>query len=219
MFFDGEREREQLFDVLLDAFGGLFVEGFVGQLAFEGPGCVEAEVDADVAVLLVAAGVEVRAEADDANAGGLEAPEGVEAGGVRFGGPEAPAHLELVGGVVVELLGGFGDGVFGEGRFDVGGGLGAIGFHSLIVIDALIDGGFGPVDGVGAGGDDAGELAVGAAFSGDQSELAEDAGERGGERLEAEVRIPETEIELIGHVSLIVERGGTAASGGGGMRR
>ena len=38
---------------------------------------------------------------------------------VVFGGPELPPHLELVGHVVVELLGGFGDGVFDDGVFEV----------------------------------------------------------------------------------------------------
>ena len=193
VLFDGEGEGEEFFDVLLNAPGGLFVEGLV-LCAFEGPGCVEAEVDADVAVLFVAAEVEVGAEADDADADGLEAPGGVEAGGGGFRDPEAPAHFELVGGVVVELLGGFGDCVFGEG------GVGLGGVAAFVVdVDALVDGGFCPVDGIGAGSGDAGELGLSAAFTGDGDELTEHADERVGQGLETEVREPEAEVELVGH--------------------
>ena len=193
VFFDGESEGEKLFDVLLNPLGGLFVEGLV-LCTFEGPGSVEAEVDADVAVLLVRAEVEVGAEANDANADGLEAPSGVEAGWTGFGDPEAPAHFELVGGVVVELLGGFGDGVFGER------GVGLGGFRAFVVdVDALVDGGFGPVDGIGGGSGDAGKLGLSATFAGDGDELTEHADECVGEGLEPEVREPETEVELVGH--------------------
>ncbi len=80
MLFDGEGEGEKFFDVLLNALCGVGVEGFVFS-AFKSPGRVEAEVDADVAVLFVGAEIEVGAEADDADAGGLEPPAGVEAGG------------------------------------------------------------------------------------------------------------------------------------------
>ena len=117
------------------SWGSCFVVGVgvgvavgVEAVVFEGveyPGGVEAEVDANVAVLLVGGVVEVGTEADDADGAGLEAPEGVElgvgaGGGGDVGGPEVPAHLELVGHVVVELLGGFGDGVFDDGVFGVG---------------------------------------------------------------------------------------------------
>src|ERR1700744_5856633 len=193
VLFDGEGEGEELLDVLLDALGGFGVERFFFS-TFEGPGSVEAEVDADVAVLLVGAEVEVGAEADDADADGLEAPGGIEAGRGRFGDPEAPTHFELVGGVVVELLGGFGDGVFGEG------GVGFGGFAAFVVdVDALVDGGFRPVDGIGGGSGDAGELGLSAAFAGDGDELTEHADECVGEGLEPEVREPETEVELVGH--------------------
>jgi hypothetical protein len=67
-----------------------------------------------VAVLFVGAEVEVGAEANDANAGGLEAPDGVEAGGGGFRNPETPARFELVGSVVVELLGGLGEAFSGS---------------------------------------------------------------------------------------------------------
>ena len=119
VLFDGEREGEELFDVLLDFLGGVDVEIFV----FEYPGGVEAEVYADVAVLFVAAVVEVGAEADDADFGGFQFPDGVEAGFFGCGGvgcPEGPAHFELVGGVVVELVGGFGYGGFDGGAVGVG---------------------------------------------------------------------------------------------------
>ena len=82
VFFDREGEGEEHLDVLLDVFGGVFVE----VLVFEGfgePGSVEAEVDADVAVLFEAGVVELGAEADDSDGGGLELPEGVECGGLR----------------------------------------------------------------------------------------------------------------------------------------
>src|ERR1700744_814873 len=87
VLFDGEREGEELFDVLLDAAGGFGLERVAGGSSLralacnglEGPGRVEAEVDADLAVLLVAAEVEVGTKADDADARGLEAPLSVEA--------------------------------------------------------------------------------------------------------------------------------------------
>ena len=155
VFFDGEGEGEEHLDVLLDVFGGVCVE----VLVFEGfgePGSVEAEVDADVAVLFVGGVVEVGAEAEDADGGGFELPEGVELrlrfgwlpDGVGVGGPELPAHLELVGHVVVELLGGFGYGVFDDG----GGGV----FGAVVVdVEALVGGGFVEADGVDGGGGDA----------------------------------------------------------------
>ena len=174
-------EGEEFFDVLLDAGGGVLVEVFV----FEDPGGVEAEVDADVAVLFVAGGVEGGAEAGDADGGRFEAPGGVEAGG-RLGVPEHPAHFELVGAVVVELLGGFGDGVFDDGAF----GVGSFGGTLVVDVDALVDGGLGPVDGVDGGGGDAAEVGGGFAVFRDDGELAQDAGERGGQGFKAEVREP-----------------------------
>lgn len=118
---------------MLDALLGELVEviaaeGVVQGEIFEGPVGVEAEVDADVAVLVEAGVVERGAEADDTYGGGAELPEGIESGVVRvggvaggdggvaeLGGPEVPTHFELVGHIVVELLGGFGDGAFDDG--------------------------------------------------------------------------------------------------------
>ena len=67
-------------------FWRLFVEGFV--VFVQDPGGVEAEVDADVAVLLVGGLVELGAETDDVDGGWLRAPEGVEGdlGGWRGAG-------------------------------------------------------------------------------------------------------------------------------------
>ncbi len=76
-FSTGEREGEQLFDVLLDAGSGVPVERCAGLFFIEHPGCVEPEVDADVAVLLEAAIIEAGAKADDSDGGRLEAPGGV----------------------------------------------------------------------------------------------------------------------------------------------
>ena len=67
---------------MLDVFGGGRVEFFVFE-GFGEPWGVEAEVDADVAVLFEAGVVELGAEADDADGGGLELPEGVEANGLE----------------------------------------------------------------------------------------------------------------------------------------
>ena len=119
----------------------------------EGPGGVEAEVYADVAVLFVAGVFEVGAEADDADGAGFEAPEGVElglggCGGGDVGCPECPAHLELDGHVVVEVLGGFGDGVFDDGTLGVGVFLGA----GVVDVEALVGGGLGEGDGIDGGG-------------------------------------------------------------------
>lgn len=136
-----------------------------------------------MAVLLEGGVVETGAEAEDANGRGLTLPEGVECGGLcdlngaGVGRPEIPAHLELVGGVFVELLGGLGYGVFDEG----GGGL----FGAVIVdVETLIGGGLVEADGVGAGGPDARVAA-------DEGELAHDRDECRGEALETEVGEPE----------------------------
>ncbi len=179
----------------------------------EDPGVVEAEVDADVAVLGEAGVVEVGAEADDLDSGGVGSPEGVEAGsgvaiGVGFGvvagaagagvwGPEVPLHLELVGHVVVEVFGGFGDG----GLDDGGGGVLTLGRAGVVDVEALVGGGFRERDGVGGGGRDALALgeAGGRAGAADDRELAHDGDERCGEAFEAEVWKPEAEVELIGH--------------------
>src|ERR1700722_14893973 len=80
VFLDREGEGQEHFDVLLDVFGGIFVEPLVGE-GFGEPWGVEAEVEADVAVLLEAGIVELRAEAEDADGGGLEFPEGIEVEG------------------------------------------------------------------------------------------------------------------------------------------
>jgi hypothetical protein len=204
VFLDREGEGEKHFDVLLDVFGGGFVELFV----FEGlgePRRVEAEVDADVAVLVEAGVVEGWAEAEDADGGGLKLPDRIETGefgvdvgvgiatgtgvaGIKLGGPEVPAHLELVGGVVVELFGGLGDGVFDDG----GGGVAA--FFGAIIgdVDSLVGGGFGEADGIGGGCGDP-------LFATDEGELAHDRDESRGEGVEAEVGKPEAKVELIGH--------------------
>ena len=208
MFFYGQGEGEELFDVLLDAKGGVAVEPIVvDDLVAQGERGIEAEIDADVAVAFVGAVVELRAEADDADAGGFEAPGAVElrgqaaaievvrGGEAGLGHPEAPAHFELVGGVLVELFGGFGDGVFDAGGFGVVGGLGAV----VVDVDALVHGGFGPVDGKGAGGVDARVIAAFDAGRGDLGELAQNADYGLGQRGEAKVRVPETQEKLVGH--------------------
>ena len=108
----------------------------------------------------------------------------------RFGEPELPAHLELVGHVVVELLGGFGDGVFDDGGRGV--------FGAVVVdVDALVGGGFGEADGVDGGGGDA-------IVSADEGELAHDRDQGRGEGVEAEVGEPEAKVELIGHRDSLV---------------
>ena len=84
--------------------GGFGVEFALGGLAaggFEGPGGVEAEVDADVAVLGVAGLVELGAEAEDADGGWALLPEG--GGGVRFAG-EGDGLVGAAGGDVVEAV-------------------------------------------------------------------------------------------------------------------
>jgi len=207
VFFDGEGEGEEHFNVLLDVFGGVGVEVFFVEGVGE-PGGVEAEVDADVAVLLVTGIVEAGPEAEDADGGGLELPEGVEAaefalgfgvGGdvetvvevvVELGDPEIPAHLELVGHVVVKLLSGFGYGGFDDGS---GGVFGAI----IVDEDALVGGSLVEADGVDSGGDDA-------LVSADEGELAQDGDERVGKGVEAEVRKPEAKVELVGHWGSLV---------------
>ena len=218
MFLDGEGEGEEHLDVLLDALDGLLVVaelgiGFVVAVVgiavifeavvfedVEDPGGVEAEVDADVAVLFEAGVVEVGAEAQDADGAGFVAPEGVElgffgGGGGDVGGPEVPLHLELYGHVVVEVLGGLGDGVFDDG---VGGVFGAV----VVDVEALVGGGLGEVDGVDGGGGDAAGLGLcgGVGRGGYEGELAEHAGEGRGEGFEAKVGVPEAEIELVGHL-------------------
>jgi hypothetical protein len=191
--------------------GGVCVEVFVGE-GFGKPRGVEAEIDADMAVLLEAGVVELGAKAEEADGGGLEPPEGVERSGFKFGvrvnlgvgiglrfgefgRPEEPTHFELVGHVVVELLGGL-----GYSAFDDGAG-GVLVFFGAVVgdVDALVGGGFGEANGIDRGGVDA--LAGGVGAAADEGELAHDRNQRRGQGVEAEVGKPETEIELIGHDS------------------
>ena len=199
MLLDGEGEGEEHLYVLLDVLGGFGASFFVGVDGvfavfglFEDPGGVEAEVDADVTVLLEGGVVEGGAEAEDADGGGRGLPEEVEFcafDGLRcLGEPEVPLHLELVGGVLVEEFGGFGDSVVNDG------GGGVFIFRGAGIKDelALIDRGLGEADRIGSGGGDAGQ-------AGDAGELTHDRDERGGERGKTEVGEPEGEIELIGH--------------------
>ena len=235
VLFHQQGEGEEFFYILLDVELAVVVQrlsfpgvGFAGvvvriERSIEQPGRVESEVDEDVAVLLIARDVKERAEAEDADGVGAQAPGrvGVEevgrallfvvgllvgldgpgeaeagADGVGWlGGPELPTHLELVGHVVVKLLGGLGDGGLNGG---VGGGgvrvhlggqarVGAGGFG----VEALVGGGFGEVNGIRAGSNDA--------AASDDGELAHDAGEGAGERFQAEVGVPEAEVEAVGH--------------------
>ena len=196
-------------------FGGGFVKLLIVE-SFGEPGCVEAEVDADVTVLVEAGVVELRAKAEDTYGGELELPEGIEScgfvlgidvcveaggwiggAGDDFGSPEIPAHLELVSHVVVELLGGFSDGVFDDGAGGV-----LVFFGAVVVdVDALVGGGFGEADGIDA-------RRRNALFAADEGELAHhrDHGRREG--FEAEVREPEAKVELIGHSSSLDLEGG-----------
>ena len=112
-----------------------------------------------------------------------------------LGGPELPAHLELVCHVVVELLGGLGDGGIDEFVEGVGGGIDWDGGVEVrgdgIGVDALVGGRLGEVDGIGGGGGDT--------LGSDLGELAQNAGKRVGQGLQAEVGIPEAEIEAVCH--------------------
>lgn len=194
----------------------------------EDPGVIEAEVYADVAVLFEGGVVKLRTEAEKADGGGVGAPERVElTGGVEgegcvgavvgaaragVGGPEAPLHLEFVGHVVVEDLGGLGD-----GGLDDGGG-GVLIFFGAFVgdVEALVDGGFREADGVGGGGLHPLGLHVALVAAADERELAHDARKCGGKGFQAEVGEPEAEIELIGH-DLIVAGGALVVVGAAGV--
>ena len=181
VFLDREGERKEHLDVLLNALLRGLVEVGVFEGVVEDPGGVEAEVDADVPVLFIGGLVEHGAEAEDLDGGWLGEPKGVECGGPFgiFGGPEAPLHLELVGHIVVELLGSLSNGVVDDG---VLGGLGAV----IIDVDTLVDGCFVEGDGVNGGrGDSLGF------WTGDGCELAEDADELAGQAVKAEVGKPE----------------------------
>jgi hypothetical protein len=181
-------------------------------------------VDQEVSVLLVTGDVEAGAESENADGLGAQPPivvGEVEGGGIEIGvgvvlvaaggeakgaecgivallGPELPVHLELVGHVVVELLGGFGDGGVDEfvGCFDGGidwdGGV-EVG-RGRLDVDALVGGRLGEVNGIGGGSGDT--------LGADQCKLAQDAGKRGGKGLQAEVGIPEAEIEAVCHGGL-----------------
>ena len=182
VFFDREGEGEEHLDVLLNVFGGVFVEVLVVE-GFGEPRRVEAEVDTDVPVLFESGIVEAGAKANNSDGCGLPLPEGIECCGfgdligARVGRPEIPSHLELVSGVVVELLGCLGYCIFDEGG---GGVLGAV----VVDVKALVGGGFVEADWVGAGGPDAGVPA-------DEGELAHDRDKGRGEGVEAEVGEPE----------------------------
>ncbi len=222
-----EGEGEEFFDILLDVYLGFFVERIVlGGVGFVvgDPGGVEAEVDEQVAVLLVSGVVKVGAEAEDAYGVGAKFPWGVAIaegrlvevwvgglgvevvdvasvvqsaiGGVRLiERPELPAHLEFVGHVVVELLGGFPDGGFDGGIRSVCGGVDfswADGGELVGVdVDSLVGGCLGEVDGVGGRRGDT--------LGADQGKLAEHADQLGGKGFQAEVVVPEAEIQAICH--------------------
>ena len=89
-----EGEGEELFDVLLDVDLRGLVEGLVfgglprgsGERGIGDPGRVDAEVDQQVAVLLVSGDVEAGAEAEDADGVGAQPPGG--AGGAGGEGVE-----------------------------------------------------------------------------------------------------------------------------------
>jgi len=84
-FFSTERVKANSISTFCwMCFGGVLVELLVGE-GFGEPRGVEAEVDADVAVLFEAGVVELGAEAEDADGGRLELPESVEGGGFVFG--------------------------------------------------------------------------------------------------------------------------------------
>jgi len=165
VLFDGESEGEKHFDILLDVFCGVGVKRFVVE-GFGEPGSVEAEINADVAILFVGGVVELGAEAEEAHSGLLRLPDGIECDGFRdlglagVGRPELPAHLELVGGVIVKLLRGLGDCVFDERG-------GAVLQAIVENVSALVDGRFTEGDWVCARGDDSRIL-------GDKCELAHD---------------------------------------------
>jgi len=134
MFLNRQSEGKKFLDVLLDLLLGSFVEILVFQNLWrvQYPRCVEAEIHTDMAVLVVSAFIELRAKASDFDGIGLQPPGGVEPFG-RLRQPELPFHLELVGGVVMELFGSLSYGIFD---------LGVIAFLRLLVIDidALVDG-------------------------------------------------------------------------------
>src|SRR5437899_1960309 len=76
VFFYGQCKGKEHFYVLLNALLGEFIQSFIFQGVVHDPWGVEAEVDADVAVLLEAGVVELGAKAEDADDGGAEFPEG-----------------------------------------------------------------------------------------------------------------------------------------------
>ena len=181
---------------------------------------------------LVSGDVEAGAEAEDADGVGAEFPRSVGVGDRRivevvvgrvgvvvdagaeggagvvgvgvFERPELPAHLELVGHVVVELFSGFGDGALDGG---VGGAAGGIDFGTVdsdalagVDVDALVGGGSVKLMGYGGRGGDA--------LAADYGELAEDASERRGQGFEPEIGEPETEVEAICHDGSFYPPGG-----------
>ena len=99
----------------------------------------------------------------------------------------------------MELLGGLGDGGFELGVGCAGDGIDGDGFEcgigggggGGIDVDALVGGRLSEVDGIRGGGGDA--------LSADQGELAQHSGERSGQRLQAEVGVPEAQVEAVSH--------------------
>lgn len=200
MLFDRESEGQQHLDVFLDVLGGLvtnvgvfpvFVVVFI-----EEEWGVEAEVDANVAILFEGGVVKVGAEGEELDRGGKALPAAVEAGFAGLPGPEPPLHLELVDRVFVEYLHGFGNGVFDE-RVLLFNSLGA-GVEDVL---ALVDGWRGEADRVRGGGGDPRQ-------AGDAGELAQDGDYGFRQGGEAEVGKPDGEVELIGHPFSLVAGSG-----------
>lgn len=193
MLLHTEDEGEQDLDVLRETLFAVFVK----VVFFLHEGCVQAEVDADVAVLLEGRVVELRAEAGDLDRCGLQLPGSVQAFAGDDGLPQLPLHLKLVGGVVVQAFGRFGDGVLCQGLFA---GFGTVVEHE----DALEDGRLIPSQ--RDGGRDADAI-----VAADLAELLQDGDELLRQGSETEVWEPEAEIELICHREIGCAGGGLAS--------
>ena len=195
MLLHAQRERQQLLHVVLDPLRSIFIQLFV----LEHPGRIQPKIHPNLPILLETASIKLRTKPCDLHPPRLQPPRRVQATALSIRKPKHPDHLELIRHIVMHLLGSLGNGALDDGALSVGRGLRPIVIH----IDPLIGRRLGPVNRVNASRRHAAKRTVRLAILRDHGKLPQHAHQRRGQRLQAEVRVPQTEIKLIGHPSIL----------------